>query len=187
MKVRLTVELDLPDDFEKYTDRELLELIDGEYFNYITCSHTEDALKWCAKGKIGTENEDPLDKRIFENHAMWSEICKRSKWTIEEKITPGKQESFDPLYLPAKNVSPEQQKQLLELAIECRQMPLPDEELTASIPYKFSENPVMVFGFNAGDANNFVDLAKKLGVEILQPPPERDGVKFIPRERKADE
>jgi hypothetical protein len=89
----------------------------------------------------------------------------------DAKITQGKQEDFDPLYLPARNVSHEQKESLLELCVKCFDKPAPDG------------TPVTIFGFNSGDAKAFLQLAKEVGVKMLLPPQGTQGTQYVRFER----
>ena len=86
MKVKLTIELELPDEtpvvLEAYRES-LGQLLFDEYINYVTCAHLQDSVEWCAKGKVGSDNEDPGAKRIYQHHDTWGEICSNAKWGYE--------------------------------------------------------------------------------------------------------
>lgn len=84
MKVKLNIELELPAECDDWSDAELQQLLFDEYVNHATCSHLEDATHWCAKAKVGTDNEDPSGKMIFEMHRTWGGICQNAKWDFEK-------------------------------------------------------------------------------------------------------
>jgi hypothetical protein len=88
MKIKLTIELELPDDCNDWADAELQQLLFDEYVNHATCAHLEAATKWCAKAKVGSENEDPGGKQIFEMHKNWGEICGKAQWDFERMNNP---------------------------------------------------------------------------------------------------
>jgi hypothetical protein len=86
MKVKMTIELELPDETPEVLAeyRESLgQLLFDEYVNYATCNHLKDALKWCAKGKVGSDDEDPRAKLIYQHHDTWGDICNNAKWDFE--------------------------------------------------------------------------------------------------------
>lgn len=83
MKVKLTVELDLPADCEEMDDAELAQLLFDDYINHATCSHLEDACHWCCEARVGMPDEDPTKKLIYEHHQLWGEICSKAKWGFE--------------------------------------------------------------------------------------------------------
>lgn len=90
MKVRLTLELDLPDDTPLVPGHEkasLGELLSDTVTNYLAVSHSLDALEWCARAKLGMPDEDVGGRRIFEHHRQWADICKEAQWSFEV-ITP---------------------------------------------------------------------------------------------------
>jgi hypothetical protein len=87
MKVKLTIELELPDDVPELTEQGrngLSQLLFDSYVNYVTCKHWEDARHWCAKGKVGSDNEDLSAKLIYQYHNTWGHICRDAKWDFEE-------------------------------------------------------------------------------------------------------
>ncbi len=87
MKIQLTIELELPaDTAEQLTSyrEDLRSLLFDNYVNYATVSHATDAVEWCAKGKVGSDNEDYSAKLIFQHHKTWRDICKNVKWDVKE-------------------------------------------------------------------------------------------------------
>lgn len=83
MKVNLTVELDVPGETSEEHQEGLGQLLFDAYINYATCNHLKDALQWCAKGGIGSDNEDLSAKLIYEYHDTWGKICNNAKWNFE--------------------------------------------------------------------------------------------------------
>lgn len=83
MKIRLTVELDIPDDARDYSEAELQQLIFDTYIHYVVQRHARDAVKWCAMAKVGSDNEDPTGKALFEHHHLWTEASRAREWSIE--------------------------------------------------------------------------------------------------------
>jgi len=86
MKVTLTIELNLPDDASKLTDAELRELLFEEYVNYVTKCHAIDASNWCAKAKVGSENEDKMGKQIYERHSAWMNYTDLPYWSFQKNL-----------------------------------------------------------------------------------------------------
>ena len=87
MKITIHIELELPDDTPvilSHMHESLSQLIHDEYVNFNTCKHAEAAVKWCAKAKMGSENEDPSARMIYQHHEIWREICSKAKWYIDE-------------------------------------------------------------------------------------------------------
>jgi hypothetical protein len=85
MKVTLTIELALPDDTPVILDayeESLPQLVFDAYVNFTTCSHADAAVQWCAKGKIGSDNEDSSAKQIYQYHNTWRDICRAAKWSM---------------------------------------------------------------------------------------------------------
>ena len=87
MKIQLTIELEMPDDTSTQlaaTNEELSQLLFDTYVNYVTVSHMSDAVEWCAKGKIGSDDEDARAKAIYQHHKLWGKICRDAKWSFKE-------------------------------------------------------------------------------------------------------
>jgi hypothetical protein len=86
MKVKLTIELELPDETPgmlKAQQEDLGQLLFDVYINYATLRHFRDSLEWCARGKVGSDNEDPRAKLIYQHHDTWGKICQNAKWDFE--------------------------------------------------------------------------------------------------------
>ena len=79
MKVKLEIELELPDKYQDWSNEEINQLLFDEYVNYVTCAHLEDASSWCMK----VTDEDEGAKIILEEHRMWGKICKAAKWCFQ--------------------------------------------------------------------------------------------------------
>jgi hypothetical protein len=87
MKIEMTIKLNLPDSCAALSCSELRQVIYEAYINYVTCEHAHDAVKWCAKAKVGTDDEKPVEKRIFQYHDSWRDIASTAVWDF--KITEG--------------------------------------------------------------------------------------------------
>jgi len=79
MKVKLEIELELPDKYQDWSNEELQQLLFDEYVNHATCAHAEYAFDWCSKAS----DEDEGAKLILEDHRMWNKICKAAKWCFK--------------------------------------------------------------------------------------------------------
>lgn len=86
MKIKLEIVLELPDETPLVLDaynESLRQLLFDAYVNYATVQHSMDAMQWCAKGKVGSENEDQGAKQIYLFHNTWAEICANATWKFE--------------------------------------------------------------------------------------------------------
>lgn len=83
MRVKLTIELDLPEECSSFSRGELSQLLFDEYVNHATCSHLEDATRWCCEARVGTESEDSQKKAIYEHHKIWGSICANATWDYD--------------------------------------------------------------------------------------------------------
>lgn len=86
MKVKLTVELDIPDDTPLLAGHErasLGELLSDAYTRYVTVRHCTDAMKWLVAAKLGTPNEDAMAARLYKHHDAWADICDKAEWSFE--------------------------------------------------------------------------------------------------------
>ena len=80
MKVKLSIELELPDSCKDFSHGELQQLIFDEYINHATCAHLEDAMKWLIKSQA--DLSDVGAKLIYEMHNNWADICKNATWSF---------------------------------------------------------------------------------------------------------
>ena len=87
MKIEMTIELDLPDTCAAMPSDELRQVLFDAYINYAAVSHAKDAVEWYAKAKVGTDDEKPVEKRIFQYHDSWRDIASTAVWDF--KITEG--------------------------------------------------------------------------------------------------
>lgn len=86
MKVKLTIELELPSNFPTVLDSledSLSEILFDHYINFATIQHSVEATRWCARGKVGSDDEEPTSKQIYLVHKTWTEICSAAKWSFE--------------------------------------------------------------------------------------------------------
>jgi len=84
MKVRLTIDLDIP-SVEDYSDGELQQLVFDEYVNHATCAHFEDAAKWLAESnKKNSVFKKENCELIFKMHKTWGDICSNAKFKLEK-------------------------------------------------------------------------------------------------------
>ena len=78
MKVRLTIDLELPDELSGFSKPELDQLLFDAYINYITCAHYEDALNRIERGHINDTAES-----IVDYHKQWGRTSKPVNWSYE--------------------------------------------------------------------------------------------------------
>ena len=78
MKVRLTIDLDIPDECGEWGDDFIYQYLFDVYVNYVTISHCRDAVQWCGKA-----NESPTAERIYKQHQLWGKITSQPEWTME--------------------------------------------------------------------------------------------------------
>lgn len=84
MQVELNIKLDLPDNCQDMSQAELEQLLFDTYVNFVTTRHCIDAVKWCAKAKVGTEQEDVVAKKIFEHHELWADLSSQATWSLKK-------------------------------------------------------------------------------------------------------
>lgn len=82
MKIKMQIEFEVP-GVDNFSDAEISQLLFDAYTHYTTCKHLEDAMKWCARGRIGMENEDSGAKQIYQYHNTWADICKGAEVKYE--------------------------------------------------------------------------------------------------------
>lgn len=78
MKIRLTIELDLPDGYSKWPDAELRQLVFDSYVNYNTVAHMEDAIARFGK------TDDAVSRMAYNHHKEWSAISGSAVFAIEK-------------------------------------------------------------------------------------------------------
>ena len=83
MKVKLTVILDLPDEYQDYTTMELNQELFDAYTHYVTLGHASDAVDYCCEAKGGSDKEDPFYMAIFNYHNQWRDISKNAEVSYE--------------------------------------------------------------------------------------------------------
>lgn len=81
MKIKLTIELDLPDEANDWSDAELRQVVFDSYINYATCQHMQDAVHWMARS--AKSEPDSAGRAIAEIHSNWGDICSQATWTME--------------------------------------------------------------------------------------------------------
>lgn len=75
MVIELKVQFELPDDdFGKFSNAELSQILFDSYVNYVTISHFKDALEYY---------DTPSLKHISEYHRLWGNMTCNSKFTFE--------------------------------------------------------------------------------------------------------
>lgn len=83
MKLRLTVELDLPDECSEWSDPELRQMVWDSYVHYVTVSHLRDQLTWLVHSQ--NKPECATTKEIHDIHKNWADIGSKAgnTFTIE--------------------------------------------------------------------------------------------------------
>lgn len=84
MKVRLTIDLELPEKFEEWPDLELSQFLFDSYVNYVTLQHYVEALHWAASAQLGSENEVLMDKLAHERHIEAARFSKPVEWKFDK-------------------------------------------------------------------------------------------------------
>lgn len=101
-KIRLTIDLDVgdyfsPENFQldpefkkglnKLEQDCLRDALIGDalgyaYVGFVTNQHYAEAVEWCARGHIGSENEDKNAVPVYQHHKLWGDIAKTAtfKW-----------------------------------------------------------------------------------------------------------
>lgn len=82
MDIELKIKMKLPDECLEMSDDELRDVLWEAYVKYVTVHHSIDAMKWCCKGKIGTENEDSGAKILMTHHNTWADISHKSEFEV---------------------------------------------------------------------------------------------------------
>lgn len=87
MKIELQIILDVGDHMVNMSEEEIAQILFDDVVNYSTVNHLGDCIHWCAKGKIGGENEDPNPsfRLLYEHHNLWGEICNNATWSFKIK------------------------------------------------------------------------------------------------------
>tara|TARA_Y100000034_G_scaffold117749_1_gene157541 strand:+ start:3135 stop:3374 length:240 start_codon:yes stop_codon:yes gene_type:complete len=76
MKVRLEVDLELPDVCEKMSEGELQQLLFDVYVGYVSGCHLRDVTSFMAKGM---EPSNP----VIRMHQTWAEITSNPQWKFK--------------------------------------------------------------------------------------------------------
>lgn len=87
LRVRLVIDLDLPDECAQMTQPELRQLVFDDYIHYAAVSHMADATHWCARGNVGSDAEREPEKLIFLHHRLWGKLCAKATWSMTT-LTP---------------------------------------------------------------------------------------------------
>jgi len=82
MKVKLTIELDLPEECAAYSADELRQLLFDVYVNYVRRAHLLDAVYYMDKGQVGSPDETPVLATLGSHHRLWAKICKSAVWDV---------------------------------------------------------------------------------------------------------
>lgn len=74
MKIKLEIELEVPDVCEEMPNDELDQLLFDTYINYVTISHHRDALRFMSENVSDLANY----------HATWGDICSSANFVIKK-------------------------------------------------------------------------------------------------------
>jgi len=78
MKIKLEIELEIPDECKEWSDGELSQYIFDGYTNYVTCEHSLEAVQWCVAMQRGEET----GTHLFNWHKSWHNIAKAATCKI---------------------------------------------------------------------------------------------------------
>lgn len=84
MKVRLTVDLDLPDQYAAWTAAEMRQMLFDSYVNYVHIGHLEDALDHYDSGGLYTVDEKQSGRQMYEHHREAAKFTKPVTWNYEK-------------------------------------------------------------------------------------------------------
>lgn len=84
MKVKLHIELELPEECEHLLKDELTELLYEYYVDFVTKAHHKKAITWFKKAHRPTTQEAMESASLVHRvHKTWFQICKTAKLSIE--------------------------------------------------------------------------------------------------------
>lgn len=78
MKIKLEIELELPDECKEWSDGELSQYVFDGYTHYVTCQHSIDVVNWC----VAKQRGEPTGTQIFHYHELWRDIARAAKYKI---------------------------------------------------------------------------------------------------------
>lgn len=81
MKIKLEIELEMPDQYKDWPMNELHQLIFDSYVNYATCKHLDDVLQWMVDAK-----DSKTVDYIIDMHKEWGKICASAQFKV--KVVP---------------------------------------------------------------------------------------------------
>ena len=81
-KVHIDIDLELPDEYDDWTDEQIQECVFHEYINKATCAHAEDVLKYMAESAQNKSMQKQYDEMV-RIYKQWHVICKLAKYSIE--------------------------------------------------------------------------------------------------------
>lgn len=89
MKIRLTIDLELPPGSEMYSDAMMRQMLFDDYVNYVTCRHFEDAVNaFATSADLERQNGAPNQmsenwKEIGERHETFGRVTAQPQFTVE--------------------------------------------------------------------------------------------------------
>lgn len=78
MKVKVEVELEIPDDYANAHEYEIMDLVWSNFYHYSHCSHLNDVTKWMAR----IEQTDTT-KAIIARHKNWAKILEKGEKSLK--------------------------------------------------------------------------------------------------------
>lgn len=76
MKIKLEIELEIPDECKEWSDGELSQYVFDNYTNYVTVQHSSQVLD-CYDIK-----DDFMKQHMIDHHKEWADIGKSAKVKI---------------------------------------------------------------------------------------------------------
>lgn len=72
MKIKLEIELDIPDECREYSDDELAQVVFDAYINYASRKHLSDVITWMASTSLSRHIH-------IRHHQLWADISSQAK------------------------------------------------------------------------------------------------------------
>ena len=82
LKVRLTIDLELPDAYDEFKTlpiEQLQDLFFSEYVNFITSSRMSQLVRFIARSNLDSE----LKQALQDDLERWIKICEGATYTVE--------------------------------------------------------------------------------------------------------
>ena len=82
MKVQVIIDLDLPEECGNLSFEQLVELIHEIQIRSAVQHYHQAIMQCCKVGRIGESDEDPDQRRIYDDHCRWVEVLKTETVTV---------------------------------------------------------------------------------------------------------